>query len=222
MSSVLTKKHIALTLLVLTILVVAYWLLAHSIFSLNTREFNNWIYQLGWKAPLVSIALIMIEIIIPPLPGGWLSLANGYIFGSWLGFLYSYIGSVSGTLLLFLIVRKFGQPFVRAMMPHQVFEQYKHKIYHVRFAFGLLYCIPLFPVDMLTMLLGLTPIPFKKYLLLVTIGFIPNILMVSFFGSIVSGPNNNYDIIFLILVGIATCYLIIAWLSHRLLAKPLA
>lgn len=219
MQSILTKKHIILTLLLCVVIGVAYWLLRNSIFSLHSKEFNDWITQLGWKAPIAMVFLMIVEIVIPPLPGAWLGLANGYLFGPWLGFVYSYIASITGSMILFYLSRKFGQPFVHAMMPANWSEQYMPKIHRAGPAFALLYAIPLFPIDIMTMLLGLTPIAPKKFIILMMLGFIPNMLALNFLGTTVSGPDNHYQTIFLVLVSLATGYLIVSWIRQRLLVK---
>ena len=51
--------------------------------------------------PLLGIGLPMIEALIPALPLIVFVLANAVAFGFWLGFLYSWLGSVMGALLVF-------------------------------------------------------------------------------------------------------------------------
>ena len=59
--------------------------------------------------PLLGIGLPMIEALIPALPLIVFVLANAVAFGFWLGFLYSWLGSVMGALLVFFIIRHFGR-----------------------------------------------------------------------------------------------------------------
>ena len=56
-----------------------------------------WIASFGAWAPLVSIALNTAQVIAAPIPGQVIGLANGYLFGVWLGALYSLIGVMLGT-----------------------------------------------------------------------------------------------------------------------------
>ena len=219
MKSILTKKHIILTILLCSVIGVAYWMLRQSIFSLNSKEFNDWINHLGWKGPFTMIALMIIEIVIPLLPGGWLGLASGYMFGPWFGFIYSYVASIGGSIILFYLSRKFGQPFINAVVSHDWPERLNHKVHQARPAFGLLYAIPLFPVEIVTLLLGLTHITRKKFLVIMMLGYIPNMLALNFLGTLISGPDNNYQTIFLILVGLAVLYLLAAWLRQKTLVK---
>lgn len=56
--------------------------------------------------PLPGILLTFLKSFVPPLPTIVIVGANAAIYGMWLGFLYSWIGLVSGSLLTFLLIRK--------------------------------------------------------------------------------------------------------------------
>jgi len=45
----------------------------------------------GW-APIVFIGIQAMQVIIAPIPGDVTGLLGGFVFGQWLGFLYSTIG----------------------------------------------------------------------------------------------------------------------------------
>ena len=59
--------------------------------------------------PLPGILLPMLEAFIPILPLFIFVMANAAAFGLWLGFIYSWIGTCTGALLVFFLVRKYGQ-----------------------------------------------------------------------------------------------------------------
>ena len=59
--------------------------------------------------PLPGILLPMLEAFLPFLPLFLFVMANANAFGLWFGFLFSWIGAFSGALLVFLLIRKFGQ-----------------------------------------------------------------------------------------------------------------
>ncbi len=215
----MTKSHLLLSLSLVITISIVYWLLRNTVFGFNSQEFNSWIDALNWRGPIAMVILMMIEIIIPILPGGWLGLANGYLFGPWLGFVYSYIASVGGSMILFLLVRKFGQPFIALITSPERSKQLTHKIHQARSAFGLLYAIPLFPVEIVTLLLGLTTMHTRKFIILMMLGYIPNMVALNFLGTIISGPDNHYTTIFLILISITVFYLLTTWLRQRIFAK---
>src|SRR4051812_24805884 len=59
--------------------------------------------------PIPGILLPMVEAFFPFLPLFLFVMANANAFGLWFGFLFSWIGACVGALLVFLLVRKFGQ-----------------------------------------------------------------------------------------------------------------
>ena len=108
--------RIIAVVITLAILVASYWVLDVMVFRLDMQSFDQFINQFGVVAPLVVIGLIAAEVIIAPLPGGWLAIATGYLFGSALGSLYAYIGNVLGATIAFELARALGQPFVRHLV----------------------------------------------------------------------------------------------------------
>lgn len=58
--------------------------------------------------PLPGILLPLLEAFLPFLPLFLFVLANANAFGLGLGFLYSWIGASVGALLVFLLVRRYG------------------------------------------------------------------------------------------------------------------
>src|SRR5690625_3341121 len=58
--------------------------------------------------PLPGILLPFIEAFLPFLPLFVFVMANSVAYGLFKGFLYSWIGSSAGSILVFLLIRKFG------------------------------------------------------------------------------------------------------------------
>ena len=58
------------------------------------------------------------------LPGGISCLAGVLILGSWLGFLFNYIGICVGSMIAFLIARHFGRPVLRCLFRHEQLARY--------------------------------------------------------------------------------------------------
>ncbi len=77
----------------------------------------NLIEQYRSLGPLPGVLLPFIEAFLPFLPLFLFVMANANAFGLWLGFLYSWAGACSGALLLFLLIRKYGQRWVLSSLP---------------------------------------------------------------------------------------------------------
>jgi uncharacterized membrane protein YdjX (TVP38/TMEM64 family) len=75
----------------------------------NLRE---WILTFGALAPLVYIGVFSLQILIAPLPGQFLGVMGGYLFGVLPGSLYSITGLALGAGLAIWIARRFGRPLL--------------------------------------------------------------------------------------------------------------
>src|SRR5437773_10867434 len=53
----------------------------------------------GVLAPVVFILLQAMQVIISPIPGEATGFLGGFLFGEWLGFLYSTIGLTAGSVV---------------------------------------------------------------------------------------------------------------------------
>lgn len=116
--------------------------------------------------PLIFIAIQIIQVIIPIIPGG-VSLAAGVlIFGPYWGFVYNYVGIVIGSLILFLMGRHYGKPLIMHLVSDKVYQKYNHWLDdQSRFEkmFTLAIFLPIAPDDALCLMASLTNMSFKKY-----------------------------------------------------------
>jgi uncharacterized membrane protein YdjX (TVP38/TMEM64 family) len=144
--------------------------------------------------PVPGILLPMIEAFLPFLPLVIFVLANASAFGLWLGFLYSWLGSCIGALLLFLLIRRFGQKRIFSFLSKHP-KVRKLMDWVDKRGFGplfLLLCFPFTPSVVVNIVAGLSKISIYQYMLAVSIGKMVMIFTVSFVGydirSLVSQP----------------------------------
>lgn len=78
--------------------------------SYLTQEHLTELFQ-SYRAfgPLIAVLLPLIEAFLPFLPLIVFVVANTNSFGLWEGFILSWAGSTAGSILVFLIVRQYGQ-----------------------------------------------------------------------------------------------------------------
>jgi uncharacterized membrane protein YdjX (TVP38/TMEM64 family) len=85
-------------------------------------EHRDWlltgVHRLGFAAPLAFIA-VYAGVVALSVPGGALmTIAGGFLFGTWLGGLYALIGATIGATTVFLIARtSLGEPLRRRAGP---------------------------------------------------------------------------------------------------------
>jgi len=164
----------------------------------------------GWAAPLVFIGIQIVQVLAAPIPGEATGFIGGYIFGTLEGFILSTIALSIGSLVNFSIGRYLGEKFVRRLIPKKKFDRLNHLINRQGIIFiFFMFVLPGFPKDYLSLLLGLSTLPFKVFALLATIGRMPGTLILSLQGA--SFYEKNY-----VLLGIvAGGCLLLALLAYR-------
>lgn len=134
--------------------------------------------------PLPGILLPLLEAFLPFLPLVLFVMANASAFGLWLGFLYSWIGACAGALIVFLIVRKYGQRRILAFLQkHPKVRQSMNWV--ERHGFGplfLLLCFPFTPSAIVNLVAGLSKVSIAQYMLAVLTGKMVMIFTISFVG----------------------------------------
>lgn len=134
--------------------------------------------------PLPGILLPMLEAFLPFLPLILFVMANASAFGLWFGFLFSWIGACTGAMLVFLLVRKYGQGrILRFLQNHPKVQKLMNWV--DRHGFGplfLLLCFPFTPSAVVNIVAGLSKISFAQYMLAVLAGKMVMIFTISFVG----------------------------------------
>ncbi|KAF1297459.1 hypothetical protein BAU15_07020 [Enterococcus sp. JM4C] len=120
--------------------------------------------------PIVFVLIQVLQVVIPIIPGGISSAAGVLIFGPMAGFIYNYIGICIGSIIIFLLGRRFGKPFILSMISEKTYNKYIGWLDNQnRFEklFALAIFLPVAPDDALCLMAGLTNISVKKYALII-------------------------------------------------------
>jgi uncharacterized membrane protein YdjX (TVP38/TMEM64 family) len=143
----------------------------------------------GW-APLVFIVIQALQVILAPFPGEFTGAVGGFLFDGLPTSLYSTIGLTIGSGIAFLAARIIGLPLVKLLVNDHLRRRF-HFLTERRgiIMVFLLYAIPGFPKDLLTYLLGLSPMGFWPFLITSNIGRIPGTVMLSFSGAAIFHGN---------------------------------
>ena len=150
--------------------------------TLDTLQ--SFLLQFGIWTPLVFFLLQLLQIIIAPIPGGTVGLVGGALFGTIGGFLISATGTLAGSVIVFLLSKRFGRPFVIRFVSSELLEKYdqikESKLNTVLF---LIFLFPLFPDDMLCFIAGLSPMPVKTFILIVMLARTPSVFINTMIGA---------------------------------------
>ncbi|MDM5153788.1 TVP38/TMEM64 family protein [Bacillus sp. DX1.1] len=134
--------------------------------------------------PLLGIGLPMVEALIPALPLILFVMANAVAFGLWLGFLYSWIGSVVGALIVFSVIRRFGRSrFFSFVNKHPKVRSAMGWIERKGFApIFVLFCFPFTPSALINVVAGLSRISRRQFVLALALGKLVMIFVLSYIG----------------------------------------
>ncbi|MDM5187445.1 TVP38/TMEM64 family protein [Bacillus sp. DX4.1] len=134
--------------------------------------------------PILGIGLPMVEALIPALPLILFVMVNAVAFGLWLGFLYSWIGSVVGALIVFSVIRRFGRSrFFSFVNKHPKVRNAMGWIERKGFApIFVLFCFPFTPSALINVVAGLSRISRRQFVLALALGKLVMIFVLSYIG----------------------------------------
>jgi len=158
------------------------------IFS-SLENMNLFILRFGYWGPLIFVMIQIIQVVIPIIPGGISCLAGVIIFGPFYGFVYNYLGIAVGSVINFLLARRYGKAFVLSVISRNTYDRYNswlQKGVHFDKLFAIAIFMPVAPDDFLCSLAGLTKMSFKKFTSIILVCKPPSILAYSLGLTVVS------------------------------------
>ncbi len=132
--------------------------------------------------PIIFVFIQILQVVIPIIPGGISTAAGVLIFGPYAGFIYNYIGICIGSIIIFLLGRRYGKPFILSMISDKTYNKYIGWLDNQnRFEklFALAIFLPVAPDDALCLMAGLTNMSVKRYTLIILIAKPLSILLYS-------------------------------------------
>lgn len=193
------------------------WLVASAGGQILTspEKLRDYIRGFGAWGPLVIIGIHIAQVVIAPLPGQAIEIANGYLFGGVWGSVVSMIGITIGSILAISLARYYGRPLVAMLVTP---AGMKHVNPYARrrnyLFFYLLFLVPGTPDDLICFAIGLTSIPLRHAIALALVGRAPFVIG----GSVLGAAGIHFHP----LVFIAIAVVIPVLLSFIFLKTPLA
>lgn len=146
---------------------------ARSAFS-SPENVRSFVEGFGGWAPAVYFALQVSQVIVAPVPGPLLTLAGAAVFGTGTGLLLNVGAVLLGSLLGFLLARRWGRPLVVRLVGPEAFERYAGLV-GARGGFWLCLALlfPFLPDDALCLLAGMSALPVRRFLVIIVLGRLP-------------------------------------------------
>ncbi|MBU4440639.1 MAG: VTT domain-containing protein [Acetobacterium sp.] len=157
---------------------------------------KSFLLQFGGWTPLVFFLLQLLQIIVAPIPGGTVGLVGGALFGTFGGFLISAAGTIVGSIIVFILAKRFGRPFVMRFVSSELIEKYDHiKESRLNTVLFLIFLFPLFPDDMLCFIAGLSTMPLRTFIIIVLLARTPSVFINTMIGAGIMDDNPTQFII---------------------------
>ena len=189
------KVYAAISLIVvLVIFGVITWVVWRGLSTVAStpEEFVDYVRSFGWAGFLVMLGIQVLQVFIALIPGEVVEIAAGFAFGAVGGTILCLVGVGIASVIVFLLVKRWGKPLVEVFIPSEKMNQLhflneEAKLKNILF---LLYFIPGTPKDLLTYFAGLTKIRLGSFLGITLLARIPSIITSTAGGSFIS--NGDY------------------------------
>lgn len=134
------------------------------------------------SAPLF-VLVVVLEVIIAPLPGGPIGYMGAARYGFWTSWPLLWIGNVIGTTIAFFLARRFGAPIFEESVSASTRARYDALLEGNLAMLWLVYALPIAPVDILSVLAGLSRITAIKFLVVANSGYVLRTAIAAYVGS---------------------------------------
>jgi uncharacterized membrane protein YdjX (TVP38/TMEM64 family) len=165
--------------------------------------------KIGEHYLLGAISLVLIaavQVMVALIPGEFVEIAAGYVFGSWIGSLLCLLGIVLGSCATILLVRRFGSRLVYTFYPKEKIDSLPiiNDPTKRNLLTFLLFVIPGTPKDLFTYAIGLTDMSIPLYILLTTAARFPSVILSTLSGDAVGTKDYRMAVIFVILTAVVS------------------
>ena len=220
----LKKKRRILAVVELSVIVIGFVLICiffgkqlFAFFSVPTRV-KAWLDGLGPLGVVVFIAIRALQTLVKILPAEVLEIGAGYAYGTWGGLLFCMIGTVLGTMLILFLMKKFGTKLLYLFVSKEKLESVAFLKDSSKLGVTLffLYLISGTPKDIITYMIGLTPMKKSKFLLITCIARIPSVLTSTWCGAAM--VEENY-MLSAVIFGVTAVVSLICMLLYKVYEK---
>jgi len=124
-------------------------------FFTSQERLFKFIDSLGVWDETGFVFLEAVQVIIPSIPGMFLNMLGGYLYGTVVGVIYSTIGTTIGGYIVFRLSRRYGRQIINRYFSEKMMKRFGNIFQNKeRVTIFLLFLIPGFPKDYLCYTLG--------------------------------------------------------------------
>ena len=151
--------------------------------GMDAAGIKDWLLSFGALSPVVYFLGMVAQVLLVPIPSAPVALAGSLVFGVWEGLALSLAGSVLGSVLVFLAVRRWGGPLVTRLVGREVYRRYAGRLDARGWWLFAVLLVPFMPDDAMVALAGLSALSFRGFLVVMVMGRIPGSTMTALLAS---------------------------------------
>ena len=172
-------KFALLLLIIIGLPLYIYFFEPQLIDSMSSMENVNALFEhYHAESILVYIGAQILQIIICVIQGQWLQFAAGYMYGFWLGFLYSIIGAAIGSVVTYYLAKLLGRDAMHLIFGEARINEFIHKLNSKKaiVIVFLIFLIPGVPKDLCNYAAGISEMKLKPFLIVSLVGRSPGMM----------------------------------------------
>ena len=120
----------------------------------------------GPASRVAFVLLVILEVVIAPIPGGVIAFLASAAWGFRQSWPLHYLGNVLGGLLVVWLARTLGKPFVDRHLDAERRERLERTLLGRPWLVWVVYAVPVFPIDTVSVVLGLSNLGRRRFALL--------------------------------------------------------
>ncbi len=154
-------------------------------FAADPGRFKEQLSSYGPLGVFIFIGIQALQVIIAAIPGEVTQIAGGYMYGTFMGTLYSITGIFIGSVVVFTLARLLGYSLVHLFVSKTQLGKFSFLFNNPKYelVLFLLFLLPGMPKDFLSYFAGLTPIKPVNFFVLSSTARIPALLASTYIGA---------------------------------------
>ncbi len=210
---------------IIAAVILVYYLAAETTlvqhYLAEPESLRELILGFGLLAPIAVIILQIFQTTISVVPSQLTTIVAGFLFGPYLGLLYSLLGAFLGSALIFTISRRFGRGIALHFFEKKDLVHFNLLFRQKRlWALFLARIAPLFPNDLVSFAAGLTTVPSFYFNIVSSLGFVVQMFILTYFGAELSSGTVSLPLIIVtILVSALFMILVLRNRIRRIIIK---
>jgi uncharacterized membrane protein YdjX (TVP38/TMEM64 family) len=139
--------------------------------GMNPTDAQRFAASWGMWSAAVAVLLMVLHSFVP-LPAEIIAVANGMLFGTWLGVALTWAGAMLGAVLSFALARALGRPFVRLLVSERHWQQVETRSLTPT-TLLLIRLVPLISFNLVNYAAGLLGVRWWPFLWTTALGILP-------------------------------------------------